>query len=177
MPGERGAIYRPASITLDSIRRPESKFGEFQLDSRKWQVYRLLAQGLSAAEIGAEMVISKHTVKIYLARIYKVLEVHSAVEAVLAGVQSKLLNLNDITTGYDLSKVYALSPSEKDILNSLVVNYGIHSLNKDIAVKLCITTETVKTHFTNIISKLGVKNRLQAGLVYLAAREKSEQLA
>ena len=36
--------------------------------------------------------------------------------------------------------------------------------NKDVADQLCVTEKTVKTHVSNVLSKLGVKSRTQAAL-------------
>jgi DNA-binding NarL/FixJ family response regulator len=38
--------------------------------------------------------------------------------------------------------------------------------NQEIAQKLCISEQTVKTHLTRIFAKLDVKNRLAAALAF-----------
>lgn len=38
------------------------------------------------------------------------------------------------------------------------------SSNKEVADRLCVTEKTVKTHVSNVLSKLGVKSRTQAAL-------------
>jgi DNA-binding NarL/FixJ family response regulator len=54
----------------------------------------------------------------------------------------------------------ALSPREIEILT--LVSMG--TTNEEIANKLCISTNTVKTHLYNIFKKIKVENRLQAAL-------------
>jgi DNA-binding NarL/FixJ family response regulator len=53
---------------------------------------------------------------------------------------------------------FTLSSREKDILKTMVL--GLR--NKEIAVKLFISENTVKTHISNIFKKFEVKNRAQA---------------
>ncbi len=54
----------------------------------------------------------------------------------------------------------ALTPREIEILT--LVSMG--STNEEIASKMCISTNTVKTHLYNIFKKINVANRLQAAL-------------
>jgi DNA-binding NarL/FixJ family response regulator len=53
---------------------------------------------------------------------------------------------------------FTLSEREKDILKTMVLGLK----NKDIADKLFISENTVKTHISNIFKKFGVNNRAQA---------------
>jgi DNA-binding NarL/FixJ family response regulator len=51
-----------------------------------------------------------------------------------------------------------LTPREREVLNALAEGLG----DKEIAEKLYVSTETVRTHMVNILAKLGVNSRLQA---------------
>lgn len=51
-----------------------------------------------------------------------------------------------------------LTPREFEVLQALADGLG----DKDIAQRLHISTQTVQTHMSNILSKLGVESRLQA---------------
>jgi DNA-binding NarL/FixJ family response regulator len=53
---------------------------------------------------------------------------------------------------------FILSEREKDILKTMVLGLK----NKEIADKLYISENTVKTHISNIFKKFGIKNRAQA---------------
>ena len=52
----------------------------------------------------------------------------------------------------------ALTPRERDVLDALAEGLS----DKEIADKLYVSTETVRTHMVNILAKLGVNSRLQA---------------
>jgi len=53
-----------------------------------------------------------------------------------------------------------LSPREIEILSLITVG----ATNEEIGDRLCISTNTVKTHVYNIFHKIKVPNRLQAAL-------------
>ena len=53
-----------------------------------------------------------------------------------------------------------LTDRETEVLNLLALGYA----NKEIAARLHIGEKTVKTHVSNILSKLGVTSRTQAAL-------------
>lgn len=64
----------------------------------------------------------------------------------------------------------ALSRREREVLACI----GHGASNRDIAGKLSISQETVKTHLRRIFAKLGVRNRVEAALAFhgrLGARE------
>jgi DNA-binding NarL/FixJ family response regulator len=52
----------------------------------------------------------------------------------------------------------ALTPREREVLDALAEGLS----DKEIAEKLFVSTETVRTHMVNILAKLGVNSRLQA---------------
>lgn len=54
-----------------------------------------------------------------------------------------------------------LTPREKDVLREITHGRG----NKEIADALFITEKTVKTHVSNILSKLGLHDRTQAAIL------------
>lgn len=57
-------------------------------------------------------------------------------------------------------KLYPLTPREQDVLSELTKGKS----NKEIASSLFVTEKTVKTHISNIFSKLHVQDRTQAAL-------------
>jgi DNA-binding NarL/FixJ family response regulator len=57
-------------------------------------------------------------------------------------------------------KLYPLTPREQDVLSELTKGKS----NKEIASALFVTEKTVKTHISNIFSKLLVQDRTQAAL-------------
>jgi DNA-binding NarL/FixJ family response regulator len=63
-----------------------------QLTSREHEVLKLLADGLSAAEIGLRMHLSESTVKSHLAKIYQKLGVTNRAQALVTAMRSGLLS-------------------------------------------------------------------------------------
>ncbi len=55
-----------------------------------------------------------------------------------------------------------LSRREREVLACMA--HG--ASNRAIAVKLCISQETVKTHLRHVFTKLGVRNRVEAALAF-----------
>lgn len=62
---------------------------------------------------------------------------------------------------FKYDKEHKLTAREEDILHNISLGYS----NKEIATKLILSEQTVKTHLRKIFFKLSVNNRLQAALV------------
>lgn len=65
-----------------------------------------------------------------------------------------------------LTKIDVLTQREVDVLDLL----GEGLSNQQIARRLRISEPTVRAHVTHLLAKLGVRSRLQAGLVGLLSR-------
>jgi DNA-binding NarL/FixJ family response regulator len=90
---EGGSLFAP-SVTRRLIEefsnrapqaRPPALGG---LTARELEVLRLLAQGLSNAEIAARLVVSEHTVKTHVARILQKLDLRDRTQAVVLAYES-----------------------------------------------------------------------------------------
>ena len=73
--------------------------GEPLLTDREQEVLRLAACGLSNAEIAARLYLSIRTVQVHLTHIFNKLDVGSRTEAVIAGLRSGLLRMEDLGEG------------------------------------------------------------------------------
>ncbi|MGA8050449.1 MAG: response regulator transcription factor [Burkholderiales bacterium] len=83
---------------LDRMRLPDGKAAgaapqaqQGPLTEREAEILRLVAKGLSFAEVGAALAISSHTVVAHVKSIYRKLSVHSRGEAVFEASQMGLL--------------------------------------------------------------------------------------
>lgn len=79
-----------AGLTEAMLRRATSV--ATQLTSREHDVLKLLADGLSAAEIGARIHLSESTVKSHLAKIYQKLGVTNRAQALVTAMRAGLLS-------------------------------------------------------------------------------------
>ena len=92
-----GALFAPA-VTRRLIERfaalEENAGAPPRLDSltaRELEVLRLVARGMSNAEIAAELVVSDHTVKTHVARVLSKLDLRDRTQAVIAAYESGLV--------------------------------------------------------------------------------------
>jgi DNA-binding NarL/FixJ family response regulator len=93
---EGGALFAPAVTRrlIEEFARRASEVTAPALDeltSREVDVLKLLARGLSNAEIAAELVVSDHTVKTHVARILAKLDLRDRTQAVIAAYESGLV--------------------------------------------------------------------------------------
>ncbi|HET9675610.1 MAG TPA: response regulator transcription factor [Gaiellaceae bacterium] len=89
-----GSLFSP-SVTRRLIERfaghSEPPPGLAELTEREREVRKLVARGLSNAEIAAELIVSEHTVKTHVARVLQKLDLRDRTQAVVAAYESGLV--------------------------------------------------------------------------------------
>jgi DNA-binding NarL/FixJ family response regulator len=96
-------------------------------------------------------------------RLFEAVRVVAAGEALLAPTVTRRLigefaRLRPHTAAPPTSRLTALTPRETQVLK--LVAEGLS--NPEIAVRLVVTEETVKTHVSRVLGKLGLRDRTQA---------------
>ncbi|MDQ1487127.1 MAG: hypothetical protein QOJ62_2820 [Actinomycetota bacterium] len=138
----------------------------FDLDEYVYDALRAGASGFLLKDVTAE-------------RLFEAVRVIAAGEALLApGVTRRLISefalLRPKADAVPAAALAALTPRETQVL--LLVAEGLS--NPEISARLVVTEETVKTHVSRVLSKLGLRDRTQAvvtayetGLVVPRSRE------
>jgi DNA-binding NarL/FixJ family response regulator len=97
---EGGSLFAP-SVTRRLIERFAARTGRpapaglAELTPRELEVLRLVARGLSNAEIAGELVVSEHTTKTHVASILQKLELRNRVQAVVLAYESGIVRAGD----------------------------------------------------------------------------------
>ncbi len=125
----------------------------FDLDQYVYEALRAGASGFLLKDVSAE-------------RLFEAVRVIAAGDALLAPtVTRRLINefalLHSAADTTSASTLAALTPRETQVLR--LVADGLS--NPEIATRLFVTEETVKTHVSHMLSKLGLRDRTQAVVV------------
>ncbi|WP_238008952.1 response regulator transcription factor [Dactylosporangium sp. AC04546] len=93
-------------------------------------------------------------------RLFEAVRVVAAGEALLAPTVTRRLigEVNRLRTAVPAGELPALSPRETEILRLIAEGLS----NAEIAERLVVGTETIKTHVSRLLGKLGVRDRVQA---------------
>jgi DNA-binding NarL/FixJ family response regulator len=73
-------------------------------------------------------------------------------------------------TSHQLAKMKVVSPREMEVM--ALVSESM--TNEEIAQKLFLSAKTVKTHIRNIFEKTGIRNRVEAVLLYIRYKQENE---
>jgi two-component system response regulator DegU len=73
---------------------------------------------------------------------------------------------------HQLAKMKAVSKREMEVMSLISESMT----NEEIAEKLFLSSKTVKTHIRNIFDKTGIRNRVEAVLLYIRYKQETESL-
>jgi two-component system, NarL family, response regulator DegU len=79
-------------------------------------------------------------------------------------------NMPKDPTDSQLAKMQTVSRREKEVMALICESMT----NEEIAEKLFLSAKTVKTHIRNIFEKTGIRNRVEAALLYLRYKHENE---
>jgi DNA-binding NarL/FixJ family response regulator len=163
---------RPDVVLLDyKMPQVRSFAGLVQDIHRAWANTRVIVlSGFSDAEIaegatrgGASGYVLKAT------RLHSVFDAIRAVASggiwVDPGLPRRIFDLfqaGSVEASGQNDGMSALTRREREVLSCVARGQS----NRDIAVKLCVSEQTVKTHLTRIFAKLDVENRVEAALAF-----------
>ncbi|GLZ78361.1 hypothetical protein Afil01_31680 [Actinorhabdospora filicis] len=90
----KAAITKAVRLQADLAAHPGARPGDpiAALTEAQRRVLKLLAEGLTKAEIGAEMGVGESTVKSHTAEVYRALRARNAPDAVAIALRTGLLN-------------------------------------------------------------------------------------
>lgn len=138
------------------------------LTPKQIETLKLMGLGRTNGQIAENLGISYQNVEYRKIRIFKSLGAQDNTQAVLRAISLGILNLDRLTSNYDLSRYSLLSSREKEILSDLANLENIPG-NKVIGWRLGISEQKVKNNVSHILKKLRLENRTQAAVFYLAA--------
>lgn len=183
------------SVERSSIKQIENRDlneEEKLLTSRQLEILRLAAMGLSNAEIGEKLKISRDTVKSHFSNrrryggthkegIFARLDASSRREAVVRAISLGLLDPEKHVEEEELKRMRLLTKRELQILGYLA-NPTLPSsktTDRQIGDRLGISRGTVQAHISSILEKLEIKGRTyigstRAAVIFLAYKRGQE---
>jgi DNA-binding NarL/FixJ family response regulator len=155
--------------------RVEKAIQKFKLTPTEYSILLLIAQAKTNQEISRITNTSIGTIKNQINDIfsklskYEIGEVFDRTQATIIALREGMLppSLTTMLPEIKLaSNIQYLTPREIEILNLIAEGFS----NKEIALELIISFDTVKNHLTSIYKKLGCEsNRTSAAIIYLLA--------
>ena len=148
----------------------EAAIRRYNLSPSEYQISLLVSCAKTNKEIAELTGLSWGTTIGHLRNLYTKLreggaQVYDRTQAAILALQEGLFPPSLAMTlpeAQQTSHLQDLSERESEVLERLAQG----SLNKEIALALGISTNTVKTHFKSILQKLGCHNRTAAALIY-----------
>ncbi len=128
------------------------------LSERQGQVMRLLAAGMTVAQMARRLGLRPVTVRNHIMGVLRKLGVHGRREAVALAYRSGWVPRNRAPRKSDLTRLASLSPREAEVLRLVTEGRSL----REASSRMGIAQVTVRNHVQALLPKLGVHSMLQA---------------
>lgn len=164
-PGVQSPLYKdlhnfsPAAVIPEAVPHAPTTIEQ--------AIVKRVVLGWEDRKIGEELGIPKDTVQLHLGKVGQKFGVSGRVGIAIVAVTRSYVSLEEAVSGLDPTRIDTLTNREIEVLLSMIRG---GSANRAIAADLGISKETVGYHMKEILSKLGVRSRVSAALLFLARR-------
>lgn len=156
-------LYSPLHINLLTEKQWSYLAKRYHLTPRELEVAELVCKGLNDQEIAEELKISRRTVKVHLRNIFGKSQVHNKISMLVRFIEDVNIHLFTEKQWSYLAKRYHLAPRELR-----AAKFACKGLTRgEIAKKMKIRPDTVKTHLHSIFGKVRVNNKIRMLLRFL----------
>jgi DNA-binding NarL/FixJ family response regulator len=143
-----------------------------KLSDRELQILGLYATGLERNEISACTTLSEYTVRAHIRNVRSKLDANSIPDALIKGLDSQQLNIDDFVNDYDLLQLGLLTPRQKEAFFSLYKNRNVGLKNEAISQDMDLGHGTVKIHQYGAFKRLGINSQNRAIVLGYAAEQR-----
>lgn len=154
------AARREGILSTQEEEQPRPK-----LTKRQLEILKLSAGGYQEEEIAESLGIAPSTVKGRKSLLLKKLGVRTILQAVLLGIETRILDPGELVTNSELERMAYLSPRQLKILKTAISKNGSQ---KEVADSLGLAPKTIVNQLSHIYEILGVHNLTRAVVVYLS---------
>lgn len=158
------AARRKGILSTQEEEQPRPK-----LTKRQLEILKLSARGYQEEEIAESLGIAPSTVNRRKSLFLKKLGARTILQAALLGIETRILDLQELVTNSELERIAYLSRRQLEILETAISKNGAR---KEVADSLGLAPKTIVNQLSHIYEILGVHNLTRAVVVCLAAKKR-----